>query len=154
MTSKLTTAQIGKCGEMLVQYRLLFLGIESAPMSTDTGVDLVAYSPNRQSAYTIQVKTNLKSKPGGGSGKSALDWWVPEDSPAQFIALVDLSHEQVWLLSHEQLLAHAQQRSSGRAHIYMYTDPSARPRKTDRFSHQWEFEEFLLTNRMHSAFGI
>jgi hypothetical protein len=154
MSPKLTTAQIGKCGKILVQYRLLLLGIESAPMSTDTGVDLVAYSPNRQSAYTIQVKTNLKPKPGGGSGKSALDWWVPETSPAQFVALVDLSNERVWLLSHAELLTHAQQRSTGRAHIYMYTDPSARPRKTDRFSHQWEFEGFLLANRVHSAFGI
>jgi len=33
----LTKAQIGKCGEILVQYRFLRLGIESAPMSTDTG---------------------------------------------------------------------------------------------------------------------
>ncbi|SLM45109.1 hypothetical protein NSND_62542 [Nitrospira sp. ND1] len=41
----LSTAQIGKCGELLVQYRLLLLGVESAPMSTDTGIDLVAYSP-------------------------------------------------------------------------------------------------------------
>jgi len=30
---------------LLVQYRLLLLGVESAPMSTDTGIDLVAYSP-------------------------------------------------------------------------------------------------------------
>jgi hypothetical protein len=82
MPLALTTAQIGKCGEMLVQYRLLLLGIESAPMSTDVGIDLVAYSPRRQSAYPIQVKANLKAKPGGGTGKAALDWWVSETSPA------------------------------------------------------------------------
>ena len=74
----LSTAQIGKCGELLVQYRLLLLGVESAPMSTDTGIDLVAYSPATLQPVTIQVKTNLKPKPGGGKGKLALDWWVPE----------------------------------------------------------------------------
>ena len=63
---KLKTAQIGEGGELLVQYRLLLLGIESAPMSTDTGIDLLAYSPHRKHPATIQVKTNLKPKPGGG----------------------------------------------------------------------------------------
>jgi hypothetical protein len=150
----LSTAQIGKCGELLVQYRLLLLGIETAPMSTDTGIDLVAYSPNRQAAYTIQVKANLKAKPGGGKGKAALDWWVPEESPAQFVALVDLSSELVWLLTQAELLAHAQQRSSGRAHIYMYTDRTASPRKTDRLAHQWEFEHFLLSNRAQALLDI
>lgn len=39
---KLKTAQIGRCGELLVQYRLLSHGIESSSMTTDSGVDLVA----------------------------------------------------------------------------------------------------------------
>src|SRR5687767_2684480 len=107
----LATAQIGKCGELLVQYRLLLLGIESAPMSTDTGVDLVAYSPRLDQAITIQIKTNLKSKPGGGKGKAALDWWIDEDVPATLVALVDLSTEKVWLFKREEVLELAQQRS-------------------------------------------
>ena len=32
-------------------------------------VDLVAYSGKNKDAITIQVKTNLKPKPGGGKGK-------------------------------------------------------------------------------------
>lgn len=92
---RLTTAQIGRCGEFLVQYRLLLLGVESAPMSTDAGIDLVAYSPTMTGAKTIQVKTNLKPKPGGGKGKNALDWWIPENSPAELVALVDLSEQRV-----------------------------------------------------------
>ena len=154
MSQSLSTAQIGRCGELLVQYHLLLLGIESAPMSTDTGVDLVAYSPTRESAHTIQVKTNLKSKPGGGSGKAALDWWIPDVSPAEFVALVDLSSGLIWLLTHAEVLQHAQQRSSGRLHLYMHTDPTAKPRKTERFSHQWQFEQFLLSNHAHRTFGI
>jgi hypothetical protein len=146
MTIKLSTAQIGKSGELFVQYRLLLLGIESAPMCTDTGIDLVAYLPNSKSAITIQVKTNLKPKPGGGKGKLALDWWIPEDSPAEFIALVDLSSGNIWIFTHKDLLIHAQQHSSGRAHIYMHTESLAKPLKLDRRSHQSDFDEFLLNS--------
>ena len=87
----LSKAQIGRCGELLVQYRLLRRRIESAPMTTDAGIDLVAYSPNSVRPVTIQVKTNLQPKPGGGRGKLALDWWISEASPAELVALVDLA---------------------------------------------------------------
>ncbi|GHC08915.1 hypothetical protein [Thermomonas carbonis] len=152
--TSLKPAQIGKCGELLVQYRLLLLGIESAPMSTDTGIDLVVYAPKLQTALTIQVKANLKAKPGGGRGKLALDWWVPEASPAQLVALVDLSTEMVWLLTHGELLSHAQQRSSGRVHFYMRTDPRPAPRKDKLPSHLHEFDHFLLSNRAQEIFGL
>lgn len=79
-TLKLSTQQIGKLGELLVQYRLLSFGIESASLTTDSGVDLVAYASSRNTAFTVQVKTNLKPKPSGGKGKAGLDWWVPDDS--------------------------------------------------------------------------
>ena len=154
MSRTLKTAQIGKCGELLVQYRLLLLGIESSPMATDSGIDLVAYSPTQKAAHTIQVKTNLRAKPGGGSGKAALDWWIPENCPAQFVTLVDLSSQAIWLFTLDEALQHAQQRPKGRAHLYMYTDPSARPRKLDRSVHQWAFEQFRLENRVHAAFGM
>ena len=154
IASKLRTAQIGKCGELLVQYRLLLLGVESAPLSTDSGIDLVAYAAARPLPLTIQVKTNLKPKPGGGVGKAALDWWVSETSPAQYIALVDLSTEKVWSFSQHQLAAAAQQNSSGRYHLYMYTDPSVRPRQSNRLSHSHEFGNFLLSNCAGFVLGV
>jgi hypothetical protein len=150
----LTTAQIGKCGELLVQYQLLLLGIESAPMSTDTGVDLVAYSPRLVQAITIQIKTNLRAKPGGGKGKVAFDWWVPASVPATLVALVDLSKERVWLFRREELIELAQQKSSGRVHLYMYEDPAVKTRTKDRFSHVHEFERFIISNRVSELFGI
>jgi hypothetical protein len=151
----MNTAQIGRCGELLVQYRLLALGIESAPMSTDAGVDLVAYSPHLAQAITIQIKTNLGAKhAGGGKGKAALDWWVPESVPASLVALVDLSSERVWLLRREEFADHAQQRSSGRLHLYMYTDPRAKPRLKGRLMHSYEFERFTISNRASELFGI
>jgi hypothetical protein len=150
----LSTAQIGRSGEFLVQYRLLLLGIESAPMSTDAGIDLVAYSPNQKAAVTIQVKANLKPKPGGGKGKAGLDWWVPETSPAELVAFVDLSSQRVWVVKLSELPKLAQQQSSGRYHFYMYVDPTHVPKKAGRLVHAYEFEKFLLEKRAHALFGV
>lgn len=147
-----TTAQIGRCGEILVQYRLLKMGIESAPMTTDTGVDLVAYSPGLKRAVTIQVKTNLKPKPGGGRGMLALDWWIPEHSPAEWVALVDLETDTVWLFSQEELVRVAQQRSSGRLHFYFYTGLNARPRQQGRLAA--DYDAYKLERRINKVFGI
>ncbi len=141
----LTKAQIGKCGELLVQYRLLLHGIESAPMSTDTGIDLVAYSDLKDDALTIQVKSNEMAKPSGGAGSPALDWSLRDNSPADLVALVDLDSEEVWLFTHSEFAAEAQQHSSGRYHFYMYLDDEVRPRKKALKS---QFEAFRLENRI------
>lgn len=65
-------SQIGRCGELLVQFSLLRRGVESAPMTTDTGVDLVAYAPKIARPLSIQVKTNLAAKPGRWEGKKGV----------------------------------------------------------------------------------
>ena len=142
-----TAAQIGRAGELLIQVRLLLLGIDSAAMSTDAGIDLVAYAPTTRRAITIQVKTNLRPKPGGGKGKLALDWWVPESSPAELQALVDLSESRVWLFSTIELASVAQQTSSGRHHLYMVTDPTYVPRKAPKPARVAEFSRFALELR-------
>lgn len=145
-----TTAQIGRCGELLVQYRLLKHGIDSAPMTTDAGIDLVAYAPISHKAMTIQVKANLRPKPGGGRGQMALGWRVDENCPANLVAFVDLALDQVWLLSQAELAEHAQQQSNGRRQFYFYTGTDARPRKTNRLSA--DFEHFKLERRVGDFF--
>lgn len=150
----LTKAQIGKAGEVLVQYRLLLMGIESAPMTTDTGVDLVAYSLGLEQALTVQVKTNLRAKPGGGKGKALLNWWIGETVPAQLIALVDLSSESVWLLKRDEFFEIAQQASSGRSQLYVYTDPTVKSKKVGPVSYVHEFECYKIANRAHELFGV
>jgi hypothetical protein len=149
----LSKQQIGKCGELLVQYQLLLKSIESAHLTTDSGIDLVAYSAKKQEPLTIQVKSNLKPKPGGGKGKAALDWWIPADNPADLCAFVDLSNERVWLMTLPEVAELAQQHSSGRHHLYMYVDPTAKPRDSGRLVHAYEFERYLLENRAHEFFG-
>lgn len=150
----LKTTQIGRCGEMLVQYLLLLRGVESAPMTTDSGVDLVAYSPQSSRPATIQVKTNLQAKPGGGKGRRALDWWIAEHTPAQLIALVDLLSQRVWLFALAEIAALAQQKSNGRYHLYMYLDPPRQARKIARLTAVGDFERFLLSSRADEIFGI
>ena len=150
----LKTAQIGRCGELLVQYLLLLRGIESAPMSTDSGVDLVAYAPRMPNPMTIQVKANLQPKASGGKGKSALDWWISDETPSQLVALVDLSTQRLWIFKSEEIPSLAQQHPKDRYHLHMYTDPTYRTKKLNRLSHVYEFEKYLLSNRSHELFGI
>lgn len=151
---KLTTAQIGRCGELLVQYALLSHGVESAPMSTDTGIDLVAFSPVSKLPSTIQVKTNLAAKPGGGRGALLLDWWLRESSPAQLVALVDMTAPRIWLFTHAEVADLAQQKTAGgRMHIFMKLEAS-RLRKDGRLQQVKDFDSFLLEKRVAALFGV
>jgi hypothetical protein len=152
MKRKLTTQQIGKCGELLVQYHLLQNGVESAPMTTDSGIDLVAYSAKGNKAITIQVKTNQKPKPGGGKGRPSIDWWVPQDSNAELFAFVDLSQEQIWVVKNKEMESLAQQKPKGRYHFFMVIDPDAKDRKDKKKFRIFEFEKYKLENRIHSIF--
>ncbi|BDW84327.1 hypothetical protein [Roseicyclus marinus] len=142
----LKTAQIGRCGELLVQFLLLKLGVESAPMTTDSGVDLVAFLPESGQSITIQVKSNLQPKRNGKRGKLELVWALPKSCPAQFIALTDLSREKVWFFSKNEFAGVAQQETKqGLLRFYMHLEK--RQRKTDRPADEHEFEGFLLENR-------
>lgn len=139
---KLGTQAIGAAGELLVQYQLLKLGIDSARLTTDSGIDLVMYVPGHQSAATIQVKANLTSKPAGGKGKLLLSWPFRDDSPAQWLACVDMSTDGVWLFSIEQARQLAQQKhADGTRLLYFYTDESVGPKSlriSDMAGHRLE----------------
>ena len=122
----LGNTQVGRCGKILVQYHLLRHGVDSAPITADLGIDLVAYSPWTKLPFTLQVETTLRPKPAGLKGM-ALDWWLSGGSPAEFVALVELQHERIWALTREELATVAQAASGGRLHVFLYTDRDARP---------------------------
>jgi hypothetical protein len=123
-------------------------------MSTDTGVDLVAYCPSRAEAITIQIKTNLQPKhSGSGKSKAALSWLVQDPVPAALVALVDLFSEKVWLFKRDEFAEHAQQHRPGELGLYMYTDPRAKPRSKG-LRRSCEFERFTISNRASELFGI
>ena len=138
-----------------MQYRLLRHGIESAPLTTDAGIDLVAYSPVGRRPVTIQVKTNLQAKPAGGTGKPALNWTLRVDSPAELVALVDLATEQVWLMTIDSYADTAQQKSSsGKYNLYMYIDSDVKPRGGHDRVLAADFDEFVLEASVAALFGI
>jgi len=145
---ELSTLHIGAAGELLVQFKLLKYGIDSARMTTDAGVDLVAYSPKDHKAHTIQVKTKLRPTGAGGPGKKSLDWYLNDDSPAELIALVYLEKEIVWLLKIDEFRKYRQQKSEKNVmHLYMYTEA---PSKTKHdHSLESDYQTFLIENRIN-----
>lgn len=58
-----STNRIGGGAELFASFMLLLLGIESAPMSTNAGIDLVTGSPKTRLSVTIQIKFSCKTKP-------------------------------------------------------------------------------------------
>ncbi|NCB27689.1 MAG: hypothetical protein EOM62_19890 [Bacteroidia bacterium] len=134
-----------------MQYQLLKNGVDSAAMTTDAGVDLVVYSPKVSRSYTIQVKTKEKPTRGGGKGKMSLGWDLRENSPAELVAVTDLSTDSVWLFTHAEFIDLAQQRSErGMLKLYMYVDESVNTRKKMALLSQ--FEPYRLKNRIVTFF--
>jgi hypothetical protein len=149
----LSKAQIGRCGELFVQFKLLMHGVESSPLTTDAGIDLVAFSPRRQEAVTIQVKTNLVAKPGGGTGKPHLDWWAEDTPKADVFAFVDLQLLRIWLVESSALAAVAQQHPPGRYHFFMAVDATTTARRDGKRLYDSEFVQYLFDNRVSDIFG-
>ena len=146
------TLHIGGAGELLVQYQLLKLGIDSARLTTDAGVDLVVYASATRAATTIQVKTKQKPLPAGGKGRPALGWTFPNSCPAQVLALARLDKDRVWLFTLDEARRLAQQHSpNDRRQIYWYASPDTAqhegiPRR------EADMDEYLLTVRAPRLF--
>jgi len=146
-----TKQHIGKAGELLVQYKLVKYGIDSSAMTTDSGIDLVAYSPKNMKAYTIQVKTQEKPLPGGGKGKLSLAWDLRDNSPAELIAITDLSTDSVWLFAFSEFEELAQQHSAkGNLKLYMYVDETVKTKK--KMALKSQFEGYLVEKRIKTFF--
>ncbi|MGV8970409.1 MAG: hypothetical protein ACOH1J_08165 [Microbacteriaceae bacterium] len=123
----MTTQHIGAAGEILVQYRLLKLEIDSARLTTDSGVDLVVYSPTNGNATTVQVKTVRSPTPAGGTGKKAIGWTFPHGCKADMLAVTLLSADEVWMFTMDEARALAQQHApNGNRRLYWYTDESVK----------------------------
>ncbi len=117
--NRLSARQIGRCGELLVQYLLLKHGFESAPMTTDAGIDLVAF-PNgvtipeiTSKPITIQVKATQYSD-GGLPASEGLVWRVAKNCPADYYALVDIIEQKCWLFTKEEFERRSTSAGNGR----------------------------------------
>lgn len=113
---ELDTRQKGRCGELLVQYYLLKHGVESAPLTTDAGIDLVAYSSIGKKPVTIQVKTSTQH--GRDYGDLWLEWQIPEECPADYVAVVDLDRSIFWLIETNKFNNKAIRTSRGKNRLW------------------------------------
>jgi len=145
----LSTYAISQRSIALADARLRAAGIGPLHLSSEHRIHRIWKSPHGGD-IKIQVKGNAAPKPGGGRGKLALDWWIDEDSPADVIALVDLSTERVWLMNLDEVRAFAQQHSGRRYHLYMYVDPTAVLR---RGNYDTDFQAHLLDRKLALLFS-
>lgn len=127
----LSKAQIGRLGELLVQQKLLEFGIDSSSLTTDSGIDLVGLKG--KDAIKLQVKTCLHHKPAGGKGRAAIDWYVPTECPADYLALVYYEEREVWLFSMRDLKRLVNkgvcQKTEKKYHLSMYLQPNLKAKK-------------------------
>jgi hypothetical protein len=101
-TVERTKAQTGVWGEFLAQQDLLELGIDSARMTTDYGIDLVAFDREAKHAFSVQVKTTsfeLKMT------ERRPDWKVKREKlrQADLFAFALLDTREVWYISRYEL---------------------------------------------------
>lgn len=113
----LNSQQVGKCGELFVQYHLLKEGVDSAPMTTDWGIDLLAFSKGR--SITIQVKTSTHRS---DSTSAWVLWEIPETCPAEYVAIVDLEANKAWMLPTSEFLRMGTKAGANRRLLWS-TDP-------------------------------
>ena len=147
----MNSQHIGAAGELLVQYRLLKLGIDSARLTTDAGIDLVVYAPANRSALTVQVKANRGPKPAGGKGPMSRGWYFPHACPAQLLALVALDVDTVWIFTIDEARDLTQQHSDKGMHqLYWRRDRVGSSPSPNRFED--DMEAYRLERRAASLF--
>ncbi|MEW5748983.1 MAG: hypothetical protein AB1793_09415 [Candidatus Thermoplasmatota archaeon] len=144
--TELSTQQIGRCGELLVQYWLLKHGVESAALTTDTGIDLVA--PKGKQVVTIQVKT---SSQGGPAGDKWLLWEIPEDCPADYIAAVDLKRNKFWLMPTDEFKQISPRGGKGQKRLW-WPLPEYEYKRAKR--KEGQFKDYEMDVAIPKVFGL
>lgn len=139
-------SMIGVSGKLFVNSILLSLGIPCTLAKNGYDLEVALTRPKR--LWKVLVTTNLKPKKAGGKGKMALDWWVPVDHPADYIACVDLSTLRIWLFKSSEYEKLSQQKAGGKYHLYMYTNKAVALRGKKVMKFDYEFESYRLENRI------
>ena len=140
---------IGFSGKYFVQSMLTREGLPTS--AGKDGIDLLVNLKKPRREFSIFVVSNLQPKRAGGKGKEALDWWIPLSTAADVIACVDLSELRVWLFERDELPKYAQQKTSSKYHLYMYTDKAVALRGKKSMKFDYEFEGFKLENRVYQG---
>lgn len=141
--AKLGTQAIGAAGELFIQYQLIKRGIDSARLTTDSGIDLALYVPGTRDAHTVQVKATNSHQPAGQGTAPQLWWQFPVACEAQWLAVVDLKRDLAWMLPIEDARALARnEESNGTTWLMWYLDHNPRSRVQGSES---EFDKYRLS---------
>jgi len=154
--AELTTQQTGRCGELLVQYMLLKYGVESAPLTTDPGIDLVAF-PNvtafpdkRGNPVTIQVKTSTHRSEASDPMCKWLLWEIKGDCRADYIATVDFERQKSWLIPTKEFIEKATH--AGENFRLLWYIPGCEPARAKK--REEKFKEYEMETAIPKVFGI
>jgi len=85
----------------------------------------------------------------GGRGSLGLHWMLRSGNE-DYVALVDLSREAIWLLNAEEFRARAQPLAGGRFHLDWIV-LSLGPRQRSQVPSEDEFELYRLENQLRSG---
>ena len=148
MPTARTAQHVGRCGELLVQYKFLKLGIDSAPMTTDRGVDLLAIDPKtRRKTVTVQVKAATHRRDARAATDQRetteyVSWPVPYPSATDYAAVVDVIRDKVWMFTKKEIGAQARGKGNGERVLWWYI-PGHRPKKARSRSEDW-YERYAM----------
>jgi hypothetical protein len=148
--SKLGSQEIGAAGELLIQYHLIKRGIDSARLTTDSGIDLVMYVPGATAAHTVQVKATNTHYPYGPGTPPQLFWLFPVTCKAEWLAVVDLPRDQAWLFPTPEAVHIASPDRQGTATLAWYLEDNPRRRK---FGYEPEFDQYRLPTVIQRLLG-
>lgn len=139
---KLTKQHIGAYGELMVQMQLLAFGIDSARMTSDSGIDLLAYDTSSGTSFSVQVKTNEPEKAGKGKQESRPSFGIEETAADKADIFAFVAHglaiksqsggivESCWYLTKEDLCnPKICSQRNGSYRFFIYSDTHSTPHK-------------------------
>lgn len=133
------TQVTGAAGELLVQYQLLKHEIDSARLTTDSGIDLVMYVPGTRDAITVQVKAMQKPYT---DPRARLEWGYPLNCKADWLAVVDVSRDSVWLFPVEEAIGFSGGTADGLTYLSWYIGD----KRGAKYGVESDFERYRLDN--------
>ncbi len=115
-------------------------GLTAEPAPRDLPAQIVVATPSGR-ALLVAVLVRQAPHPRGRGGNVGLHW-MTRDTPADFIACVDLSRQRGWLLPTADFRERAQPASGGRLHLDWLVARAAATRA--RVPDEADFEPFAF----------
>tara|TARA_A100001037_G_scaffold275413_1_gene273897 strand:+ start:174 stop:596 length:423 start_codon:yes stop_codon:yes gene_type:complete len=130
---------IAEAGALLLRYQLLRLGVTSGALSTSSHV--IA----RRNGRPVSIEVSVVES-GSLSGRTC-EWLLDSEVTGDLAAFVDLSSEQIWLLTPYEVGELSTKQPDGTRRLFTYADVTLDPEKTGHFVFSGDFDRYLLEER-------